>query len=281
MRLTRTLRVAALAAVALAMAGCDDDGDVILAPKVPLAYTRYVSAVPDTGLVDWRFIDQLEYSPWFQLRFREFSPYQATAPGARKLRVFPNSTDQATTQKFLIDETVNLESGKYYTLIHTGYARTGSTPEDKLVVLEDPIPAVTGANIAFRVVNLGANLGTVDVYSSATGGSAPLPTTPAFANLAYGTASAYQTVAKGAFVLRPTAAGVKTVLVDATAPAGTAGDPTQGLTTIGGSTMDGSVITAFVFPRSVAGSQAPQTAPSGTPSYASPSVIYAIDRHPR
>jgi len=45
--------------------------------------------VADTSPTDWRFVDQIEYSPTnIGLAFRSFSPYQPTAPGPRHLRIF-------------------------------------------------------------------------------------------------------------------------------------------------------------------------------------------------
>jgi hypothetical protein len=124
MKLTR---IALLFVAAVALGACDEAGtDPILAPTPALAYTRFIHAVPDTSGTDWSFIDRIDYSPKvFGLAYRGFSHYQGTFPGARKLRIFPSSTNMAVTSAHLIDETINLEAGKYYTIIHTGFARTG------------------------------------------------------------------------------------------------------------------------------------------------------------
>jgi hypothetical protein len=45
------------------------------------------------------------------------------------------------------------------------------------------------------------------------------------------------------------------------------------LTTIGGSGQAGSVVSAFIFPRSVAGSTAPNVT--------APSIVFTVDKHPR
>jgi hypothetical protein len=244
-----------------------------------VALTRFVNAVPDTGPTDWRFIDQLEFSPvMLGMRFRDFSPYQQTAPGQRHLRVFPTSTDINVTQQFFIDATITLEAGKYYTIIHQGFSRTGSTPSDDILVMEDLIPTVAAGNVAVRAVNLGVGLANQDVYATATTG-APLPATPLFSNLAYLGASAYSNQTPGALVFRSTDAGTVTVRATATAPAGSPADATNNLTAVGGSTIDLSVFTGYIFPRSVAGSQAPQTT-TGV-SFQAPAIIYLVDKHPR
>ena len=263
-----------------AIAACDKSGDsVILASEPQLAFTRFVNAVADTGPTDWRFIDQLEYSPvGLGMRFRDFSPYQQTAPGDRKLRIFPTSTDINITQQFFIDATVTLEAGKYYTIIHHGYSRTGASPADALLVLEDAMPTVAANNVAVRAVNLGTGLANQDVYATAAPGD-PLPASPLFSNLAFLSASSYSTQAPGSLVFRSTNAGTTTVTATATAPPGAAADATNNLTAVGGSTIEKSVFTGFIFPRSIAGSQAPQAT---TPvNFQIPSIVYLVDRHPR
>lgn len=278
MRLTR---IAALAASVLALGACDESGtDAVLAPNVAVAYTRFINGVADTGATDWSFIDRIDYSPKMMgLAFRSFSPYQQTYPGARQLRIFPTSTNINVTSQHLIDETITLEAGKYYTIIHTGFARTGSTPADNIIVMEDPIPTTVAAtNFATRFVNLGTGLGAQDAHAVATTGTTIVGSTPLFANVAYGAQSAYNTTRPlGAFAFRAAAAGqTATVTASATAPAGQAADATNNLTAIAGTSQGGSVFTAYLFPRSVAGSLAPQTT-----AFQSPAIIYIYDRHPR
>ena len=87
----RVTRIGLALVGALMAVGCDKDDGPFFAPQVPLAYTRFINAIPDTGAVDFRFIDLLEYSPFaVQLTYRGFTPYQGTAPGARHLKVFTN-----------------------------------------------------------------------------------------------------------------------------------------------------------------------------------------------
>jgi hypothetical protein len=272
--ISKIFPLACFGALLVGVAACDDGGDdVIVAPTVPLAYTRFVNAVPDTQPTDWRFIDQLDNSPTqIGLAFRGFSPYQATAPGARKLRIFPADTNVNVVQQMLIDTTITLQAGIYYTLVHLGNSRGNA---DRLLVIQDDIPNVQTTNIAVRAMHLGTGLTNLDFFLSDTASSAPLPTTPSFGNLAFAAASAYATRNPGAFRVRATSAGQSTVLANAIAPPGAAAVPVDNLTAIGGSTMGGSAITAFAFPRSVAGSRAPQTA-----AFTNPAIAYIIDRHP-
>ena len=266
---------------ALVAVGCKKDDGPFFAPQVPLAYTRFINAVPDTGSMDFRFIDYLEYSPFaVQATFKSFTPYQGTAPGSRHLRVFTNPGGSPTlgdVTQILLDEQLTFEANKYYTIIAVGNSRPGSSPGLVLQVYEDPIPDA-GSNVAYRVVNLATGLGDVNVSLTATS-TAAIPASPDFANVAYLGQSAYLTKATGAQWFRVQLTTSATEIVSGNgrqAPAGTAGDPLNQLTTIGGSGQAGSVVTGFVFPRSVAGSKAPQ----GTAN-ASPAVLFVVDKHPR
>lgn len=276
----RLMRIAALLAGVAALSACDESGtDAITATHPPLAYTRFINAVADTGPTDWRFIDQLEYSPTMMgMAFRSFSPYQGTAAGARTLRVFPTSTNINVTSNHIIEAPMTLEAGKYYTIIHVGYADAGRTPADQIIVMEDPHPAtVANTNFATRVVNLGIGLGSIDAYTVATATTAITGLTPTFAGVAYGAASAYNsTMALGGTAFRVTDAGTQTIRASALAPAGSAADLTNGLTAIAGTGIGGSVFTGYYFPRSVAGTSAPQTA-----AFQAPAVVYLYDRHPK
>ena len=274
-------RNALMILAALGVAACTGDGGPFLAPVVPLAYTRFISAVPDTFATDWRFVDAIANSPTAILQpFRGFTPYQATTPGTRQLRIFPNPGGtfvpiDVVTQ-VMIDTLLTFAEGKYYTIIHIGLSRTGGTPSDRVIVLEDAIPENIGTQIAVRTVNLGVGLGSLDVYA-APSTTAPLPSSAAFANLAYGAQSAYAMMAPGTLALRVTAAGTNTpVLANIAAPAGAVADPANLLTTIGGAAQPGSAFTAFIFPRSVAGTAAPQ----GT-AFQSSAIVYIVDKNPK
>lgn len=274
----KLLRIAALLTGVVALGACDESGtDPVLAPSVSLAYTRFINAVGDTGAVDMRFIDRIDYTPiGLGIAFRSFSSYQGTAAGQRQFRIFPTSTDINVTSAFLKDTTFTLEAGKYYSIIYSGYARTGSTPSHRIIVMEDPIPAtVASTEFATRFVHLGSGLAAQDAYALASATTA-ISGTPMFTNVAYGTSSAYGTRAVGAMAFRATNTGTTTVTASALAPAGVAADATNNLNAIAGTGQGGSVFTGYYFPRSVAGSSAPQTT-----AFQSPAIIYLYDRHPQ
>lgn len=276
----RVSRIGLALVGALMAVGCDKDDGPFLAPQVPLAYTRFINAIPDTGSVDFRFVDLIEYSPYAsQLAFRGFTPYQGTATGARHLKVFTNpggvNSQIPHVTAVLLDETPTFEANKYYTIVAVGYTRTGSTPTVKLQIYEDPIPD-PGSNVAFRVVNLATGLGAMNVAVTAASGD-PIPA-PTFSSIGYLDASPYVTRATGDAWFRVQDASAAEIVSGngRRAPAGAPGDPLNNLTTIGGSGQAGSVVTAWIFPSSVAGSTAPQTA-----AFLAPAIVFTVDKHPR
>lgn len=265
-------RLAALALAGLGLAACAEDEGPITPPTVPLAFVRYVHAIPDTGVVDFRMYDQLENSlNVVDAGYRSVSPYQgvSTAPGARKIRVFARgtSTDINQVQQTLVDTALTFEANKYYTILHTGFARAGSSPRQRLVVVEDVKPTPGANQVAVRVFNLAPAAGNVDVYATATA-TAPLPASPLASNIGYLANSGYRTLATGPMVLRATTAGGTTAVASGTAPAGSAAAGAQ--TAIAGSSISGSVLSAFVFPAGV-GNNASMTAPA---------VIFMQDNRP-
>ena len=260
----RAFRYLLLFSGVLAFAACsDDEGGRQVTDIPPLAYTRFVHAVPDTGATDWRFVDILDFSPAaFGMTYRQFTPYQGTHPGTHTLRIFPTSEDITVTSTRMIDQEVTFEAGQYYTIVHTGFADPGAATEDHIVIYQDPIPgSIAAGTYALRGMHHGVGWGPVDVYAPAST-TAALPGTPLFAGLDYEEATAYQTMNVGAVALRALPAGQTVPLMtaaNATAPAGAAADPDDNLTAIGGTTIEGSAITAIFMPGSVLGTSAPQT----------------------
>lgn len=264
---------------AVALTACSDiSGNATGANNPPLAYVRYFNAVGDTLPLDFRPIDKIEYStPFLAVPYRAIGigNYQGYEAGARHIRVFPNSLDFATTSSILVDTTVTLTAGTYYTFLHTGYARAGANPKQGLIVRTDTFPAA-GTNVAIRVMNVGPDLGNVDVYLTAAAGD-PLPATPTLANVGFKGVSAYVTRAPGPIVMRVFAAGTTTpALVTATAAAGTVGTTTAN--PIPGSGVAGTVFTAMIYSKAVLGSMA--SVATGTGVNTAPTLVYWVDKLP-
>lgn len=271
----RIIRFPMLVAVfALGAVGCStDDGGPTTTTVPPVAFVRYINALPDTMNTTVRWVDYLEYTPqtFVNVAYRGVGQglYQGLKAGSRHFKVFNADVVNFSTAgntAVLTEQTLTFEANKYYTILFTGYARTGSK---KIVVFEDVIPA-PGSNIAIRVLNANTGLGSIDAYKTAAVGDA-ITGTPAFAAVAEQKYSSYVTTASGAFAIRATAAGSTTTIhASAAAPAGTAG--TTSADPIGGALVPGTVITAMVFPASVTGSMAVAST--------TPSVVYVVDKQP-
>lgn len=278
MRIQR-LVVATLALLGVAACSKDKAGHATGALIPPLAYVRYLNAVGDTLSLDFHPIDQIEFSqPFLAVPFRGMGlgSYQGYQAGSRKIRVFPNSTDLATTSAFLVDTTLNLTAGTYYTILHTGFARAGQAPKQGLRVIEDALPT-PGANVAIRIIHAGPNAGALDLYITATA-TDPLPATPTFANVTYGTVQTYSTRTPGAFVIRGFAAGTTATALFSNAPPLAPLTTTSGNTFIGGADAAGTVFTAMIYGAATAGSSASVTA--GTGVNTTPKVVFWIDKGP-
>jgi hypothetical protein len=283
--LMRLSRFSLLAALLLGAVGCKEaDLAPVVAKIPPLAFVRYINAVPDTLNTTVRWIDKVEFTPqtFTNVPFRGMGQggYQGLEAGARTLRVFtydPNlnsSTNGLGAEtKQLTELTHTFEAGKYYTLLHLGYARTGSTPAQRVLVIEDQLPAAS-TSVSIRAIHAGLGIANVDLHATAATTTSLVGSTPAFANvgLTNGTTgiSAYASRATGAFAIQAAAAGTTTSLVAAAAPAGVAGTTTAD--PIAGATVAGSVMTAIAFPATVTGSRAA--------AFATPGIVFYLDRQP-
>jgi len=271
----RLSRFVILGAAVSAMVGCSEPSDApTLQNLPPLAFVRYINAVPDTLNTTVRFIDQVEFSPmtFVNVPFRGLGQgsYQPTQAGARRFRVFTFSGDVsvAGNSTILVDTTITFEAGRFYTLLHLGYARTGSTPRQRIVNITDAIPTAP-AGIAFRAIHAGLDVGNVDIYATPTT-TDPITGAPLLANVALNTVSGYLARATGAFASRVTAVGSTTAVISAAAPNGTAGSAS--IDPLGGATIAGSIITAIALPATPANSAGVR--------FAAPGVSYFVDRQP-
>ncbi len=274
----RFSRLAGLVTAVMTMVGCSEPSDAPTTPNIPpLAYVRYINAVPDTLNTTVRFIDQVEYSPmtFVNVAFRALGQgnYQPTAAGSRKFRVFTADAvnfSAAGNTTVLVDTTITFEAGKYYTLLHSGFARAGASPRQRIVVLNDVFPTVTGANIALRAIHQAFGVGAVDLHAAPSATATLSSATRLVPNFAEAAVSPYVTAAVGPLAAAVTAPGAFTALVAAAAPAGTAG--TTSVDPIGGSTIGGSIITAIAYPASPANSAGAR--------FAAPGIVYYLDKQP-
>src|SRR5947208_14273837 len=127
------------------------------------------------------------------------------------------------------DTVIDFAASDSITLIHMGFARTGSWPAGQVHLFTDKAGDPGAGNLGFRVIHAGAGMGNVDVnLIRHRADTLTLPATPLVANVAYGVASAYVTVAADPAVATPesfqvlvTAAGTTTPIpVNVAVPAG-------------------------------------------------------------
>jgi hypothetical protein len=259
----------ALGFVLSAIAACNNDEITNTTPP-PLAGVRFINAMADTHAVDIRMIDQVAWSAVaLNLAFRSGTEHQPTEAKTRRLRVFPTSTDPAITSRFMLDTLITFAANTNYTLLLTG----GSGSPRRFIVLTDNPPACSN-NVAFRVVNAGAT-GNVDLYVARKAGD-PLPSQPAVANVAPQTTSGYVTRTADTTHVRVTAAGTTTpIMASAEGPLAPVSPPGSVRPAAGVNTAC-SAFSVFVFPRSVAGTSAPQT----PARFTAPEAIFFVDRVP-
>lgn len=285
------LMLAAASAVA-----CKPD-EVIKTEAIPTAGVRFIHAVPDTATMDLRFVDRVENNAHFRIAYRNnvvttggvpastFIQYKPAAAGQRHFRIFMNgdctatACDQAYASTVVKDTTVNIEAGRNYTALLIGYAnptgpgRPAGAPAMRLEFFEENVPD-PGANVALRVIN--ATPTAIDARYFPDGD--PVPTTASWANIPPVSVSTYATTAPDTYLFNVQPAGGGTnlfanarALVGADAVTG----PPGPFDAQPGTTVAGSAVTAIVFPRSVAGTQAPQTAP-----FQVPAISFMWDRRP-
>jgi len=280
------LRVSVLC-LAVAIGACKPD-EVISTENIPTAGVRFINAVPDTGAaygLDFRFVDLVESNAQYRIPFRNNPSTSGTAPntvtastqiqykparaGSRHFRIFLSDSLQAVASTVLKDSTINIEAGKNYTVMLWGNARSTGADKMKLSVWEEAVPDPT-TNVALRVIN--ATASPIDARQYLSTGTPPATAT--WANVAPFTASTYVTAAPGQFRFNVQPAGGGTALFsDGLALVGTAA--TADIEALPGTTIAGSAVTAIVFPRSVAGSKAPQSS-----SFQVPAMTFVWDRRP-
>lgn len=194
------MRYKLMIALALAMLGasaCKDKSGVTgPKPIPPAALVRFVNAVVDTGIVDFRFIDRVENLPTFQgVRFRGSSGvYQRVTPGNRAVRIFPYTNDVTLASARLIDTTITLAANERYTLVYWGQARGNA---DRLLVIQDvaTLPTPPAGNTAVRALHADPAITTsVDVYVGKSNTDPVANTVAKLSNVAPRTLSPYVNV---------------------------------------------------------------------------------------
>lgn len=287
------LRSSAICAAAVAVLGCNKEATFV-EPIPDYAAIHWLNAVPDTGQQDIRVVDIVSNAGLFDVNFRGANMfYQPIESGARTVRIFNSSSVDTIASQVLQETTVNTTVGQGYTFIHAGFARTGGTPARTVLVIPDNPAAPAAGDVGVRFINAAAGLGNLD-FNVIRKGSDTLPDLPLRGNIAFGAAATYAGVkADSMRVFHPragvdsivfydtlrvvvTAVGTKApVLFTTVLPLGSPNTINQVVQPIAGAAIAGSVITTVAVPRSVALSQAPQTA-----AFLVPAGVVFVDRRP-
>lgn len=279
----RIVQLSMLCLVAGVASACSPD-EVVTTENIPTAGVRFINAVPDTGAsfgLDFRFVDLPESNAQFRITFRNTPAssggvtastqvqYKNARAGQRRFRIFLDDTLQAIASTVLKDSTMNVEAGKNYTVLLWGNARSTGADKMRLNVIDENV-ADPGASVALRVINTTGS--PIDVRQYPATGTVPAAAT--WANVpAYGISS-YVTVPPGQIRYNVQPAGGGTALfADQLALIGVAA--TVDIEAAPGTTVAGSAISAIVFPRSVAGSKAPQAT-----AFQVPALTFTWDRRP-
>jgi hypothetical protein len=228
---------------------------------------------------DMRVVDIVSNAGLYDANFRGATMfYQGIEAGTRHIRIFNSSTNAVVAQQTLVDTTITFTPSDSVTFIHMGFARSGSTPAREVRLFTDKAPDPGANSVAARVIHAGAGLGNLDVFLIRRQQDTLALGSPVAAGVGYGAVTSYVSLAAdtGSQALRVvvTATGTTApILVNVALPPGQAADTVSRVNPIPGARIAGSVLTAVIVPRSVAGSMAPQ-------GFTTPGVVILVDRRP-
>lgn len=200
----RQLRVFFVAA--LAACGAEDVGITGFEPTQPTGRIRFLHAISDPPRASAVNVTVDGVPLAVNLAYGGVAPgsqYYPAYVGNRQFAV----RRTADTSVHLLDAPVAVAANADHTVIALGSATV------EAVVLTDDNTAPAAGNIKVRAVNAAPAAGNVDVYVTAQGASIAT-ISPTFAGLAPRAASAYLERPSGAFQVRFTTAGTKTVVRD-------------------------------------------------------------------
>lgn len=166
---------------------------------------RVVHASPDAPAVDIAVDGAIAFSG---LPFGAWTDYTTLPTGQRIFQVYAAGT---TTK--VAEVTANIDGGRDYTVIASGYVTTGKTPAFRVITLEDNNSPAAEGNTRIRVVHAAPGAPAVDVYAVPPYGSLG-SATPVLTNVPFGAASGYLQVPSRNYAARVVPTGTKTVAID-------------------------------------------------------------------
>jgi hypothetical protein len=304
----RCLNKLSLLCLAAGVSACSTPDLVVPTENLPYAGVRFINAVPDSSGafgMDFRFVDLLESNAHFRIAFRNGPgttaatsmlsaqiQYKGAREGNRRFRIFLDDTIQAIASTVVLDTTVALTREHNYTAMLWGNGRSTSTVPagqaggDKMALAfwDENEAAPAAGKVKLRVIN--ATSTAIDAWAFVTGTTAPtLASAPTWDAVAPYSKSAYIEFDTTAYTFQVRNDGAAAVLFANTAalagaPANCSGSTCltgqfADIEAVPGTRVSGSAVTGIVFPRSTAGSRAPQTA-----AFAVPAITYMWDRRP-
>jgi Domain of unknown function (DUF4397) len=129
--------------------------------------------------------------------------YHSITSGSRHIQIEPSGTSSP-----LIDQNINFSSGTSTTIIAANFSSSITT-----LVLTDDNSAPPSGDIKLRIVNAAPSIGPADVYIVSPGTDIS-GTGPTLTNLAFGSASSYQTLSATNYEIIFTPTAQKFILID-------------------------------------------------------------------
>jgi hypothetical protein len=175
----------------LAIAGCGGGGATRF---------RFMNAVPDESSLNV-LVDSTTLSS--NVAYGTSTGYQSIQSGSHQIGVEPAGASTA-----LLQQTISFGSGTDTTVISVNFSSNIAN-----LVLTDNSTAPSSGDFKIRIVNASPGLGPADVYIVAP--ATDLNTvSPTLSNLAFGSASGYQSVTAGSYEVVLTPVGQKFAAVD-------------------------------------------------------------------
>lgn len=173
-----------------------------LPQQEPSSHLRFVQAIPDAPAVDLVLDDTPVRTA---LGYSGVTEFMRITSGSRRVRV--RSAGTATT---LLDDTLQVEFPRAYTLVATGMSSSAEA-----VVAPDTAPIPLPGEFKLRVIQAAPSAGTVDLYVTDVA-TALTSATPLLEDLPFRGNSEYFTLPVGRHRIRLTTAGTTNVVLDLT-----------------------------------------------------------------
>ena len=194
----RLLRVMPLCAgilclgVCLLIAGCGGGGKTRF---------QFVNAVPDLTNLDL-LIDSTAVAS--NIAYGTTTGYQTAQSGSHQVQIEASGTTNS-----LLQQSISFASGSDTTIIASNFSSNISA-----LVLNDNNSAPPSGDFNLRLVNVSPGLGATDVYIVAPGTDLNTVASPTVSNLAFNSATSYQSITAGSYDIILTLTGQKIVAID-------------------------------------------------------------------